>query len=156
MLFLEIVLFLAAGIGAGYLFARFAPLGQRADGPRADEVRDLRIERDRLRADLDEARREAATSDAVDARVEHLKSAVHAAKRRIAELEEELQEAQRMIVVVSSGAAAGERTAGLPPSRLEQPDGPADDLKRITGIGPSIERKLNEMGIFRRYKELDR
>ncbi|MDX1542128.1 MAG: hypothetical protein R3349_12065, partial [Geminicoccaceae bacterium] len=28
------------------------------------------------------------------------------------------------------------------------PDGPADDLKRINGIGPNIERKLNEMGIF--------
>jgi predicted flap endonuclease-1-like 5' DNA nuclease len=32
--------------------------------------------------------------------------------------------------------------------RLETPQGQADDLKRIKGIGPVLERKLNEAGIF--------
>lgn len=148
MLVLEIVLLLAAALGGGYVGARYVPLRPAAPGGRVmEELDDLRLERDRLRLELDDARREPATSDAVDARVEHLKSAVHAAKRRIAELEDELREAQRMIAVISNDpAAAG--TGGQPPERLEQPDGVADDLKRITGIGPSIERQLNEMGIF--------
>ena len=38
--------------------------------------------------------------------------------------------------------------AGVPPERREQPDGPADDLKRIAGIGQNIERQLNQAGIF--------
>lgn len=148
MLFLKIVLFLAAAVAAGYAFARWLPIWTIRGAADSNEgLRALKLERDRLRLELDEARREPPASDAVDARVEHLRSAVHAAKRRIAELEDDLQEAQRMIAVVSSGPSAG-RPAGVAPERLEEPRGAVDDLKRITGIGPSIERKLNELGIF--------
>ena len=31
---------------------------------------------------------------------------------------------------------------------LSEPNGEADDLKKITGVGPVIEKKLNAMGIF--------
>lgn len=31
---------------------------------------------------------------------------------------------------------------------LEAPEGEADDLKKISGVGPVIEKKLNELGIF--------
>lgn len=31
---------------------------------------------------------------------------------------------------------------------LEGPDGEADDLKKIDGVGPVIEKKLNELGIY--------
>ncbi|CAN5430677.1 hypothetical protein BH23ACT9_BH23ACT9_09900 [soil metagenome] len=36
------------------------------------------------------------------------------------------------------------------------PDGPADDLKRISGIGPKLERMLNEQGIttFRQLADM--
>ena len=35
-----------------------------------------------------------------------------------------------------------------PPWLLSQPDGEADDLKRVYGIGPVLERTLNELGVF--------
>ncbi len=35
-----------------------------------------------------------------------------------------------------------------PPWLLSQPDGAADDLKQIYGIGPVLERTLNELGVF--------
>ncbi len=38
----------------------------------------------------------------------------------------------------------GEKPAGL----LSAPDGTPDDLKQIRGIGPVIEAKLNELGVF--------
>jgi predicted flap endonuclease-1-like 5' DNA nuclease len=38
--------------------------------------------------------------------------------------------------------------AGVPPSGLVAPQGAADDLKRISGVGQGIERALNENGIF--------
>ncbi|KAB0681960.1 NADH-quinone oxidoreductase subunit NuoE [Aureimonas leprariae] len=38
----------------------------------------------------------------------------------------------------------GQKPAGL----LEQPDGEKDDLKAIRGIGPVIEKTLNEIGVF--------
>jgi len=31
---------------------------------------------------------------------------------------------------------------------LEKPRGPADDLKQISGVGPELEKTLNELGIF--------
>jgi predicted flap endonuclease-1-like 5' DNA nuclease/cell division protein FtsB len=38
---------------------------------------------------------------------------------------------------------------GAAPPRLDGPrDGRADDLKRIGGVGPKIEQKLNSLGIF--------
>lgn len=54
----------------------------------------------------------------------------------------------------SAGPAAAEGSpangdgAGTPPERLEGPQGEADDLKRINGIGPSIEKTLNGLGIY--------
>lgn len=37
---------------------------------------------------------------------------------------------------------------GLRPPALKAPRGEADDLKRLKGIGPQNERRLNELGIF--------
>jgi NADH-quinone oxidoreductase subunit E len=34
------------------------------------------------------------------------------------------------------------------PELLDQPDGDIDDLKRISGIGPVLEKTLNNLGIF--------
>lgn len=37
---------------------------------------------------------------------------------------------------------------GRPAMILDAPDGDADDLKKITGVGPKLEQTLNELGIF--------
>ena len=39
-------------------------------------------------------------------------------------------------------------TQAAPPPALARPEGEPDDLKRISGIGPGIERTLHELGIF--------
>jgi len=39
------------------------------------------------------------------------------------------------------------------PSAMDKPEGEADDLKKINGIGPKLEQTLNELGIFH-YKQL--
>ncbi len=36
---------------------------------------------------------------------------------------------------------------------LSAPDGDADDLKKITGVGPVLEKKLNDLGIFH-YRQI--
>jgi predicted flap endonuclease-1-like 5' DNA nuclease len=46
------------------------------------------------------------------------------------------------------GFPDGEAKAGTPPERLAGPQGRADDLKLISGIGPSIEKMLNGLGIY--------
>jgi NADH-quinone oxidoreductase subunit E len=46
-------------------------------------------------------------------------------------------------------APADEETAGTQPQGISAPrDGKADDLKKISGVGPKIEGILNELGIF--------
>ncbi len=46
-------------------------------------------------------------------------------------------------------------TAEVAPSLkfLDGPDGQADDLQRISGVGPVLERKLNALGIFH-YRQI--
>lgn len=149
MLFLEVALFLGAATAVGFVLARFVlarPAPDQHVIPR--ELTGLRIERDQLRLELEAARRGLPAQDAVDVRVEHLRAAVQAAKRRIARLEDELAEAQRTIAAGAAPPARPAGAEGAPPEQLAAPDGPADDLKRIAGIGAGIEEKLNQIGIF--------
>lgn len=44
-------------------------------------------------------------------------------------------------------ASAGD-DAGVQPQALESPVGTADDLKQISGVGPVLEGKLNDLGIY--------
>ncbi len=44
-----------------------------------------------------------------------------------------------------------EKPSGFTP--LKKPDGEADDLKQISGVGPVLEKKLNEYGIYH-YKQI--
>ncbi len=37
---------------------------------------------------------------------------------------------------------------GTKPEMLSAPDGTADDLKQITGVGPVLEGKLNDLGVY--------
>ncbi|MEL7344381.1 MAG: NADH-quinone oxidoreductase subunit NuoE [Pseudomonadota bacterium] len=49
---------------------------------------------------------------------------------------------------VESPAPAPDAAQGTPPPRLTAPEGQADDLKKIKGIGPKLEGILNEAGIW--------
>ena len=48
----------------------------------------------------------------------------------------------------SAAVAAAAAAVAVAPKFLDAPNGEADDLKKILGIGPVLEEKLNEMGIF--------
>jgi NADH-quinone oxidoreductase subunit E len=136
----------------------------------------LADERDRLRTELAAARaaqgqleaslaeaRELADTRAV--RVRQLEEAEASSRERIAQLEQELSEAsapgdqpgraERMAV----GPAAPpqptgvvpppvEPVQGTPPPALPSPEGEPDDLQKISGIGPSIEKTLHQLGIY--------
>lgn len=39
-------------------------------------------------------------------------------------------------------------TGSAPSNLLKGPNGDADDLKRISGVGPKLEEKLNEIGVY--------
>jgi len=64
------------------------------------------------------------------------------------------EEEEAAPVEAAPEAAAQEESAaaGKPDLKgfagLEGPDGEADDLKKIDGVGPVIEKKLNELGIY--------
>jgi len=40
------------------------------------------------------------------------------------------------------------KEVGIKPEFLNEPQGEKDDLKKISGIGPKLEEKLNDLGIF--------
>ena len=48
----------------------------------------------------------------------------------------------------SSEVASSAAVAAVAPKFLDAPNGEPDDLKKILGIGPVLEEKLNEMGIY--------
>ena len=93
-----------------------------------------------------------------------------AARRRIGELERELTEARAAKIahapvpgtapVETEGAAASE-VVGAPtaieaePEPDPEPEPERDDLKRISGIGPVIERQLGGIGITT-YRQIAR
>ena len=141
-------------------------------------------ERDRLRSELQAARESQADAesslvelrqlaDTRAGRVHELEQAEARSRERIARLEQELGEARAaghrqasaeplatMPAAEPDLAAAVppavEPVRGMPPSPLPGPEGEPDDLKRISGIGPGIEKTLHALGIyhFRQIAEL--
>jgi predicted flap endonuclease-1-like 5' DNA nuclease len=104
-------------------------------------------------------------ADARAARVRELEAAEASSRERIARLEQELSEArgagnrQGSSERTATGPAAEPESAGAvlppaepvrgtPPPSLPSPEGEPDDLKKISGIGPSIEKTLHELGIY--------
>jgi predicted flap endonuclease-1-like 5' DNA nuclease len=136
----------------------------------------LADERDRLRTELaaaQDAQRQLEDSlvqlrglaDTRASRVHELEQAGASSRERIARLEQELGEArgagnrQHDAERPPTAAAAPPESAGAvpppvepvrgtPPPSLPSPEGEPDDLKQISGIGPSIERTLHELGIY--------
>ncbi len=107
------------------------------------ELQAAHAEQERLQSELAEARAEI---ERQAARIQELEAAQQQASERIAALERELESARAMAAPAESAAAHEEE--GAPPPALSAPEGEADDLKKISGIGPAIEKTLHEFGIF--------
>lgn len=75
-----------------------------------------------------------------------LRAALRARDAEIALLREQISAASRG---PAGGAGASEDLFATPPEGLlNEPQGSADDLKKINGIGPVLETKLNDLGVF--------
>lgn len=114
--------------------------------PLLERFRERKEEAERLAAELEEAR---ARIEALESRPQSddtLAEAVDASA-----LDEPL--------IASNDADDGEDQAGEDDARAGVDDAPAvglrDDLKMIKGIGPAIEKTLNELGIFRLHQVAD-
>lgn len=113
---------------------------------------------DRLQAELDGVRADHAKCETTS----------REQRDRIAELEAQLADntqeapaAAESSAETSDDSSAEDASEGAdapkPDWLLDAPDGEADDLKRIKGVGPVMERTLNELGIyhFRQVAKLD-
>jgi len=172
-MFVFVVLAAVIGFAVGWLVRGGAlpGLDHSREAARPD-VSTLEAERDRLKAELDAAhRRQAelqAARDDANARLQgagpaHPKEADRPAlegeKERLAELGDEIEAARHSEREtraelselqgpdLAPAPSEGDR-AGEPPRRLDAPEDGPDDLKRINGIGPAIEKTLHELGIF--------
>lgn len=56
--------------------------------------------------------------------------------------------AEKKPAATTPAAAATDTAAGEKPQFLSAPQGEPDDLKKINGVGPVLEGKLNDMGIY--------
>jgi predicted flap endonuclease-1-like 5' DNA nuclease len=125
----------------------------------------LRIERDelarvaseqgvrlqRLTQDLAELKRQAPDP----AQLKTLEAETDRLRARLAEREQDLEEFRRAALVLASGSLGSPLRAPVdhgarPPARQRRGSRASrDDLKRIRGIGPVLERTLNRLGITR-------
>jgi predicted flap endonuclease-1-like 5' DNA nuclease len=81
-------------------------------------------------------------------------------------LQQQLDECKRRCTELESANIASSHDSVDPgaseddtkPKFLSQPMGAADDLKRISGVGPVLEKTLNDLGIFhfQQIAELDK
>jgi predicted flap endonuclease-1-like 5' DNA nuclease len=162
-LFWQIVIFLLVAAALGFVIG-WVSQGARARGGMAAGLAD---EPDRLRAELTAAReaqgrletslaelRELA--DSRDSRARGLEQALETGRERIARLEQELSEARAASsrhadlegAIPGDAAPAAEPIRGTRPPALPSPEGAPDDLKKISGIGPGIEKTLHGLGIY--------
>ena len=165
----------ALGFAAGWLLRGTRVHGESrrlADDWQA-RLAKVESERDRLQAELAAARDDRAALEQAQAEVRQSTPAGDAEKARATRLERELDqvreedarhraEIERLearIAELQAGAAKSAPTTsgmqpapaqaeGSAPPALPGPQGEPDDLKRISGIGPGIEKTLHEVGIF--------
>lgn len=113
------------------------------------ELRDEIAQRDERIAALE---RDLAAGSEVQYEAESLRAELAGDAQRINDLERRLEEAERSRDKVMQELEGG-TAAELPPAPdngpelLDAPRGAADDLKRIHGIGPVLERTLNSLGV---------
>lgn len=111
----------------------------------------------RLRLEVAAARR--AKTELLSVLENDVRHAKQAYERRLAELTADLARlraalaaeppaARRSDPAPSAGALDGKR-----PEPLPAPEGQPDDLKKIHGVGPKLERNLNRLGIYH-YRQI--
>jgi predicted flap endonuclease-1-like 5' DNA nuclease len=168
----------ALGFAIGWLVrgARLQGEGERLAGDWRTRLGQVEAERDRLQNELAAARTErsalerapAERSPELEERAARLQQELEAARQATAEQraqrEAEVGRLEARIAELQAGArtahdaplAAGTSVnaravapvEGAPPPALPGPEGAPDDLKRISGIGPGIEKTLHELGIY--------
>ena len=173
-----VFLLLAAALGfvLGWVTRGARAHGERTGAaPRQGGVEAaLADERDRLRTELAAAHDNQSQledslvqlrglADTRASRVHQLEQAEASSRERIAQLEQELSEAraagdpgssERMAIGPAAPPQPGivlppaEPVRGTPPPALPSPEGEPDDLQKISGIGPSIEKTLHQLGIY--------
>jgi len=92
-----------------------------------------------------------ATSDGVD--LGEAVEVVEAALEPVAEAAPVVEEAfAEPVTAPVAEEAKGEEVASVAPidgyKGLSEPNGEADDLKKISGVGPVLEEKLNKLGLY--------
>ena len=167
----------ALGFAIGWVVRGARLERERATAPRqSGGEAALEDERDRLQTELQAARDSRAElesalaesrklADARAGRVRELEAAEASSRQRISELEDGLGKAKaaegnrsehsgpapaasRLLTDPALAAPPPDEMAGAPPRALAAPEGPPDDLKQISGIGPGIEKILHELGIY--------
>ena len=128
---------------------RLEPPARQREQAAADDEKSV----DKFRAALGEARETVAARDHRirelelklkdrDQRIEELQGTVDSWKHRVTPLARQLQLQRELI------RRSGRRAASAVPETPE-PSAPVDDLQRIRGIGPALERRLRAEGIER-------
>lgn len=88
-----------------------------------------------------------------DEEIASLRERLADADRRSAGESEELQGLRRRVVELDKRLKVEGNGSGTPSWLLVEPEGAKDDLQAIRGLGPVLERSLNELGIFH-YRQL--
>jgi predicted flap endonuclease-1-like 5' DNA nuclease len=120
-------------------------LGERAAAGDAE----LEARATRLEHELEQARAMNAEQRAEIERLEASRGELQASPAKVP-TSPDLAAAPSAPPIAASAAVAqvSAATQAAPPPSLTRPEGEPDDLKRISGIGPGIERTLHELGIF--------
>jgi NADH-quinone oxidoreductase subunit E len=116
------------------------------------------------RAQREAEQRAAAGEPELKARITRLERELEAARAGAAAQRKEIERLEMVVSELEVGAAeapaaiapvadlpvgSAETAAGdAPPEGMPAPDGEPDDHKRISGIGPGIEKTLHELGVF--------
>lgn len=90
--------------------------------------------------------KEKAKEDATAAKAEETKDKDKPAPKKKAD--DKKQEKPKTDKPEKKTAAKGAEKKADGFKKLKKPDGEADDLKKISGVGPVLEKKLNEFGIY--------
>lgn len=62
--------------------------------------------------------------------------------------EESVSKSSKKAPAAKKASASGTATKSAGPERLSKPQGTADDLKLISGVGPKLEKTLNDLGFW--------
>ena len=146
--------------GAGVdLGAAVEPMSEEALAEDAEDVSEVATESAELQAEAEpaagETEPETPQADQPEAEAETAEAEAEAAEadaqaegptEKEAEGEPKAKPAPQKTKEPKSAAKTDDESAGFTP--LKAPKGDADDLKQIDGVGPVLEKKLNEYGIY--------